>query len=54
MKALLATSEIDDSRPIVMSQTPKIPGFVSVLGSKIDNVYDILKATEAVLSGGGA
>jgi glycine/D-amino acid oxidase-like deaminating enzyme len=51
VKAVLVTSEADDSRPILMSRSRESPGFVSILGSKIDNVYDVLEAVDAVLGG---
>jgi hypothetical protein len=41
-KALLPRNEIDDGRPILFHHHPDLPGVCSVLGAKIDNVYDAL------------
>ena len=35
-------SEVDDSRPILLSRSEQMPGLINVMGSKIDNVYDVL------------
>ncbi len=41
VKTILPQSEIDDSRPILFQQNAQVPNFYSVLGGKIDNIYDI-------------
>jgi glycine/D-amino acid oxidase-like deaminating enzyme len=41
IKTLLLDSEIDDSRPILFDQHPDCPHIVSIMGGKIDNIYDI-------------
>ena len=41
VKALMPLSENDDSRPILFHRDPTMPGFISVLGAKIDSVYDV-------------
>lgn len=41
VKTLLPQSEIDDSRPILFRRSRELPGLISVLGSKIDNVYEL-------------
>jgi hypothetical protein len=41
VKALMPLSEIDDSRPILFHRDPMMPAFISVLGGKIDSVYDV-------------
>lgn len=41
LKTVLPQSEQDDSRPILFHVHPELPGLVSVLGAKIDNVYDL-------------
>jgi glycine/D-amino acid oxidase-like deaminating enzyme len=41
VKTILPRSEVDDSRPILYRQNEQIPGLVSVLGGKIDNIFDI-------------
>ncbi len=41
IKTTLPQSEVDDSRPILFNRNPSLPNLISVLGGKIDNVYDI-------------
>lgn len=41
IKTVLPQSEIDDSRPILFQRHQKLPNLISILGGKIDNVYDI-------------
>ena len=43
VKTVLAKSEIDDSRPILFEQHAELPGCYSILGGKIDNIYDVLE-----------
>jgi glycine/D-amino acid oxidase-like deaminating enzyme len=43
LKATLITSEENDSRPIVFERSPDSDRVFSVLGSKIDNIYDVLE-----------
>ncbi len=43
VKTVLPLNEVDDGRPILLHRDPLSPGLVSVMGSKIDNVYDILE-----------
>ena len=42
VKTVLVGSEADDSRPILIRRSEPLPGLVTVMGSKIDNVYDAL------------
>lgn len=42
VKAVLPQSEVDDSRPILIHSPPGLPNLINVMGSKIDNVYDVL------------
>ena len=42
VKTILPTSEVSDSRPILMRAHHGIPNFHCILGAKIDNVYDAL------------
>ena len=44
MKPILKTSEIDDSRPTLISKSTENPTFVSVLSGKINTIYDIDEA----------
>jgi len=46
VKTVLAKNEVDDGRPILFEWAPESPRLVSVLGSKIDNIYDVLIAVE--------
>src|SRR5687768_1435554 len=48
VKTVLPRSEVDDSRPVLLHADPELPGLTSVLGAKIDNIYDIIE----VVSGG--
>lgn len=43
VKTVLVKNETDDGRPILFEEHPALPGLYSVLGGKIDNIYDILK-----------
>jgi len=40
-KTVLPRSEADDSRPILFQRDASIPNVVSIMGAKIDNVYDV-------------
>jgi hypothetical protein len=50
VKTLLPRSEVDDSRPILFRRDHGIEGFHSVMGSKIDNVYDMIDLASGVLA----
>src|SRR3990167_794831 len=41
-KTILQRNEIDDGRPILFREEPTLPNFFTIMGSKIDNIYDIL------------
>ena len=41
VKALLLKNERDDGRPILYQRSPKTSRVVSILGAKIDNIYDL-------------
>lgn len=47
VKTVLVKHEGDDGRPILFEVDPRQPGIVSMLGSKIDNIYDALDAVNA-------
>ena len=47
VKGIMPRSEQDDSRPILFRESVELPGLFSVLGAKIDSVYDV----ESVVSG---
>lgn len=44
VKTLLLKNERNDGRPILFHRHPDAPNVVSVLGGKIDNVYDLFEA----------
>ena len=54
VKALLPASESDDSRPILFRRDRTLPGLFSVLGGKIDNVYDIERELSEALAADAA
>lgn len=41
VKTILVKNEGDDGRPILFEKNPELPGCYSVLGGKIDNIYDV-------------
>jgi len=43
VKTVLAKNEVDDGRPILFESPRELPNYFSILGSKIDNVYDVLE-----------
>jgi hypothetical protein len=46
VKTVLVKNEGDDGRPILFEKHPEMPGLYSVLGGKIDNIYDVLEKLE--------
>ena len=50
MKTVLAQREVDDGRPILLRREPAFGNLVSVLGGKIDNIYDVLERLDLLLS----
>lgn len=51
MKTIMPRSEQDDSRPILLRRSPEHPALITVLGAKIDSVYDVEEALAAELMG---
>ena len=47
VKTVLPRSEVDDSRPVLYRADCGLPGLTSVLGAKIDNVYDVVEVMSA-------
>ena len=43
VKTVLSNNEIDDGRPIIFDKHSKVKGCYSILGGKIDNIYDVLR-----------
>jgi glycine/D-amino acid oxidase-like deaminating enzyme len=54
IKTLLPQSGGDDSRPILWRRHPELPGLVSVLGGKVDNIYDLERELGLLLGRGVA
>ena len=48
VKTVLPQSELDDGRPILFHRCKQLPRLVSVLGGKLDNVYDIPQDLERI------
>lgn len=46
IKTVLVKNEGDDGRPILYEKHAELPGCYSVLGGKIDNIYDVLEKLE--------
>ncbi len=47
VKTVLVKNEGDDGRPILFEKHAALPGCYSVLGGKIDNIYDVLERLDA-------
>lgn len=47
VKTILVKNEGDDGRPILFEQHAALPGCYSILGGKIDNIYDVLEKLDA-------
>jgi len=43
IKTVLPSTERDDGRPILFARDPELPGLITVMGGKLDNVYDVLE-----------
>jgi glycine/D-amino acid oxidase-like deaminating enzyme len=50
VKTVLVKNENDDGRPILFESDPNQPRIISMLGSKIDNIYDALAAVSSYLT----
>jgi glycine/D-amino acid oxidase-like deaminating enzyme len=44
VKTVLTRNESDDGRPILLQRHDDLPGLYSVLGGKIDNIFDLFEA----------
>lgn len=49
VKTVMQTNEVDDGRPILFKKQPDQPIY-SILGSKIDTIYDVLERIDTVLA----
>lgn len=47
VKTILTKNESDDGRPILFERHPELSGCFSILGGKIDNIYDALERLDA-------
>lgn len=47
VKTVLVKNEGDDGRPILFERHLELPGCYSVLGGKIDNIYDVIETLDA-------
>jgi len=54
IKTVLPQSEMDDSRPILCCRHDELPGVVSILGGKVDNIYDLERELGLLLGRGVA
>ena len=50
VKTILLDNELDDGRPILLEKNQTIPHCISILGGKIDNIYDVLASLSDVIS----
>jgi glycine/D-amino acid oxidase-like deaminating enzyme len=50
LKTLLPQSAHNDARPILFKPSARLPGLISVMGGKLDNVYDLPKELELLAS----
>jgi glycine/D-amino acid oxidase-like deaminating enzyme len=53
VKTVMPRSEKDDSRPILLRGSEQLPGVITVLGAKIDSVYDVEDALTGFLGAHG-
>lgn len=49
IKTVLPQSEIDDSRPILFRRSEQQPNMISIMGGKIDNIFDIREKLDMLL-----
>ncbi len=49
IKTVLYQNEIDDGRPILFKEHPSMKNFYSILGAKIDNVFDVFSCIKKII-----
>ncbi|WP_443692734.1 FAD-dependent oxidoreductase [Pseudomonas protegens] len=49
VKTVLLKNDADDGRPILFEEHGQLPGCFSVLGGKIDNIYDVLERLDETI-----
>ena len=47
IKTVLVRNEVDDGRPILFERHQAMPDCFSILGAKLDNIYDVLERLDA-------
>jgi len=50
VKTILKANDSDDGRPIFFEQHLGLPGCYSILGGKIDNIYDVIEKLDEVVA----
>lgn len=50
VKTVLPQCEVNDARPILFKAHDEVPGLVSVLGGKFDNIYDLPRELQMLFS----
>lgn len=51
VKSVLLRNEVDDGRPILLRQHQDFPGLYTVMGAKIDNIYDLFSEIISLIPG---
>ncbi len=54
VKTLMTKTAVDDARPILFHRDATMPGLVSIMGGKIDNIFDVLVYIDNLLAAGPA
>ena len=49
VKTLMTKTAVDDARPILFHRDVAMPGLVSIMGGKIDNIFDVLTYIDKLL-----
>ena len=49
VKTLMTKTAVDDARPILFHRDAAMPGLVSIMGGKIDNIFDVLTYIDQLL-----
>jgi glycine/D-amino acid oxidase-like deaminating enzyme len=48
VKTISLNNDRDDGRPILFRPAPELPGLYSILGSKLDNIYDLFELVDSL------
>ena len=48
VKTVLAQNEMDDGRPILFRRHPELGNAITIMGAKIDNIYDVLQTLNGI------